>query len=64
MIVTYYPHSKNIHNFKNMEFENSKTLKYLLNLKYFKSPLPHVNGVECAWHTKQSCKFMIQETKN
>jgi len=49
MIITYYPHSKSIHNFKNMEFENSKTSKYLLNFLNFKSPFPHVIkwGVMC-----------------
>jgi len=29
MIVTYYPHSKNIHNLKDMEFEIFRTFKYI-----------------------------------
>jgi len=45
MIVTYYPHSKSIHNLNDMEFENFKNFKYFWNLKIFKNPLPHVNGV-------------------
>jgi hypothetical protein len=32
MIGTYYPHSKNIHNLKNMEFENLKIWKYFSNI--------------------------------
>jgi hypothetical protein len=57
MIVTYYPSSKNTHNLKDMEFKFFKNSKYFLKLKIFKSPLPHVNGVEWSWHIKQSCSL-------
>jgi hypothetical protein len=40
MIVTYYLHSKDIHNLKDVEFEILKKINV-----FFKSPLPHVNGL-------------------
>jgi hypothetical protein len=44
MIVTYYPHSKNTHNLKDVEFETFKNLEYIYLFLIF-NPLPHVNGV-------------------
>jgi hypothetical protein len=45
MIITYYPHSKNIHNLKIMEFESLRNSKYVSKSQNFKNILPHVNGV-------------------
>jgi hypothetical protein len=45
MIITYYVHSKNIHNLKVMEFEIEKNWKYILKSQNFKSFIRHVNGV-------------------
>jgi hypothetical protein len=42
MIVTYYPHSKNIHNLKVIEFEILEIQSMFQN---FKNPLSHVNEV-------------------
>jgi hypothetical protein len=49
MIVTYYSHSKNILNLKDMELKKiGNNSKYFLKTQNFKSPLPHVNGIQCA----------------
>jgi hypothetical protein len=48
MIVTHYPHSKNTRIKKDVEFEIFKNSKYFSKISNFKSPLPHVNGVQCA----------------
>jgi hypothetical protein len=46
MITTYYPQvQKKTQNLKDIEFQNFKNSKYFSNLKVFKNPLPHVNGV-------------------
>jgi hypothetical protein len=45
MLVTYYPHAKNSHNLKDMEFEIFRNSKYFSNLKFFKSLLPHVHAM-------------------
>jgi hypothetical protein len=63
MIVIYYPHLKNIHNLKDMKFETFRNSKYFSNISNFKSFLPHVNGVICAWHTKQSCSLWYKKQK-
>jgi hypothetical protein len=45
MIITYYPHSKNTHNLKIMEFESFRNSKYVSKSQNFKNILSHVNGV-------------------
>jgi hypothetical protein len=60
MIVTYYPSSKNIHNLKDTKL----CLKKIQSIfQIFKSPLPHVNGLKYAWHTKKSFNLWYKRKK-
>jgi hypothetical protein len=44
--------------------EHSQFKRYgIWKLKFFKSPLPHVNGVQCAWHTKNNNNLWYKTQK-
>jgi hypothetical protein len=53
MIITYYPHSKNIHNLKDVTFNFSLNSKYFSNSKFSKVLITCKWGVMCMTYKKK-----------
>ncbi len=47
-------------NCKNLKIKELSKID--LELKYFGSPLSHINGVKCTWGIKKNCSLLYKKT--